>query len=118
MADDLSQMHPDTIRAFEPGSAERTQSWNSVSSLSSADHPSPSNVAPQTIYLRKEDGSKLLSEASGIQLWWDQEMCRQLQIPPRYRKVGVLLIKWSSEIDEFKERGEQEVSYFSDSMTI
>lgn len=112
MADDLSQIHPDTIRAFEPGLAERTQSWNTVSSLSSTDHPSPSNVSPRPVNLLEKKGQKLLSEASEIQLWWDQEMCKELKLPPGYRKVGVLLIKWSSEIDEFKQRGEQEVRPF------
>jgi hypothetical protein len=108
MANELSQMHsdvPDAMRDFEPGSASRIQSWQSVSSLSSADHPSP-----RPVDLLEKDGKRLLSEASEIQLWWDAEMCKELKLPPGYRKVAVLLIKWSSEIDEFKERGEQEVS--------
>ncbi len=40
-------------------------------------------------------------------------MCDELKLPSGYRKVAVLLIKWSCEIDEFGEKGEIEVSFDS-----
>lgn len=104
--DILSQVDPDNIHAFEPESVElkRSETWNSVSSL--PDCPSPRNldVAPQFVQ------SIELSEASELQLWWDKAMCQELEIPLDYRKVGVLLIKWSSKIDDLKDRGKDEVS--------
>lgn len=92
--------------------SQRTQSWHSVSSYSSADHSSPSHVALQPVNLLDRNGKRLLNDDSELQLWWDQEMCRELKLPPGYRNVAVLLIKWSPDIDEFKERGEKEVRKF------
>ena len=101
---------PDVVQAFMQ--SQRTQSWHSVSSFSSADHPSPSNDALQPVNLLDHHGKRLLNDDSELQLWWDQEMCRELKLPPGYRNVAVLLIKWSPDIDEFKERGQKEVRKF------
>jgi hypothetical protein len=74
------------------------------------DPPSPIDCPNQPVNLLEKDGRKLLCENSELQMWWDQAMCDELKLPSGYRKVAVLLIKWASEIDEFKEKGEIEVS--------
>ena len=102
MADQTPQAHAACAPPFEPGVLSRSQTLNSVSSISVDDPPSPTINCP--------DGRKLLSENSELQLWWDEAMCDELKLPSGYRKAAVLLIKWSRKIDEFKEIGQNEVS--------
>jgi len=88
----------------------RSQTFNSVSSVSVDEPPSPIDRPDQLVNQLERDGRRLVCENSELQMWWDQAMCDELKLPSGYRRVGVLLIKWSSEIDEFKEKGETEVS--------
>jgi len=111
MADQIPQAHAACAPPFEPGVLSRSQTLNSVSSISVDDPPSPTiNCPVQPVNLLERDGRKLLSENSELQLWWDKAMCDELKLPSGYRKAAVLLIKWSRKIDEFKEIGQNEVS--------
>jgi len=106
----LHETHAACNPPFEPGMLSRSQTINSVSSVSVDEPLSPSDCPDEPVNLLEKDGRKLLSENSELQMWWDQAMCKELKLPSGYRKAAVLLIKWSREIDEFKEKGEMEVS--------
>jgi hypothetical protein len=45
-------------------------------------------------------------KASEMQLWWDEAIARNMDLPDGYQKVSVLLIKWDDELDELKTRQE------------
>lgn len=113
MTDQTLQAHVGCDPPFEPGLLSRSQTINSVSSVSVDDPPSPSSWPEEPVNLLVKDGRRLLSENSELQMWWDRAMCDELKLPSGYRKVAVLLIKWSCEIDEFGEKGEIEVSFDS-----
>lgn len=44
--------------------------------------------------------------AAEMQMWWDEAMGRNFDLPDGYAKVAVLLIKWDDELDELKTRAE------------
>jgi hypothetical protein len=48
--------------------------------------------------------------AAEMQMWWDEAMGRNFDLPDGYAKVAVLLIKWDDELDELKTRAEVCVS--------
>lgn len=104
------QVHTACDPPFEPGMLSRSQTFNSVSSISVDEPLSPSDFPDQPVNQLEKDGRRLLCENSELQMWWDQAMCDELKLRSGYRNAAVLLIKWSYEIDDFKERGETEVS--------
>ncbi|KAF2685826.1 hypothetical protein K458DRAFT_387779 [Lentithecium fluviatile CBS 122367] len=46
--------------------------------------------------------------AAEMQMWWDEAIVRNMDLPDGYVKVAVLIIKWDDELDELKTRGEAE----------
>lgn len=47
--------------------------------------------------------------AAEMQMWWDEAIGRNFDLPDGYAKVAVLLIKWDDELDELKTRAEVRV---------
>ena len=41
-----------------------------------------------------------------MQMWWDEAIGRNMDLPDGYSKVAVLLVKWDDELDELKTRAE------------
>lgn len=37
-----------------------------------------------------------------MQMWWDEAIAKNLNLPDGYSKVAVLLIKWADEVDELR----------------
>ena len=37
-----------------------------------------------------------------MQMWWDEAIAKNLNLPDGYAKVAVLLIKWADEVDELR----------------
>lgn len=54
--------------------------------------------------------------ASDMQLWWDEAISRNMNIPDGYRDVAVLIIKWDDDIDQLK--CAPEVSTFKQSRAV
>ncbi|KAL5375336.1 hypothetical protein DPSP01_011246 [Paraphaeosphaeria sporulosa] len=46
--------------------------------------------------------------AAEMQMWWDEAIVRNMDLPDGYAKVAVLLVKWEDELDELKTRAEAE----------
>lgn len=44
--------------------------------------------------------------AAEMQMWWDEAIVRNMDLPDGYAKVAVLLVKWADELDELKTRAE------------
>jgi len=44
--------------------------------------------------------------ASEMQLWWDEAIAKNMNLPDYYRSVSVLIIKWSDQLDELKTKAE------------
>lgn len=44
--------------------------------------------------------------AAEMQMWWDEAIARNMDLPDGYVKVAVLLVKWADELDELKTRTE------------
>ncbi|KAF2501299.1 hypothetical protein BU16DRAFT_555792 [Lophium mytilinum] len=40
--------------------------------------------------------------SSEMQLWWDEAIAKNMELPDYYRNVSVLIIKWDDELDELK----------------
>ncbi|KAJ4348441.1 uncharacterized protein N0V89_009815 [Didymosphaeria variabile] len=59
-----------------------------------------SDAEPQDIARRKR--------AAEMQMWWDEAIVRNMDLPDGYAKVAVLLVKWEDELDELKTRAEAE----------
>lgn len=51
--------------------------------------PTPEDVANQ-------------KHQSEMQMWWDEAIAKNLNLPDGYSKVAVLLIKWADEVDDLK----------------
>jgi hypothetical protein len=56
----------------------------------------PQDVAQQT-------------RAAEMQMWWDEAIVRNMDLPDGYAKVAVLLVKWDDELDELRTRAEVRV---------
>jgi hypothetical protein len=50
--------------------------------------------------LLSEDQKSAQEAASEMQLWWDEAIAKNMNLPNYYRHVSVLIIKWSDELDE------------------
>ncbi|KAF2444218.1 hypothetical protein P171DRAFT_361646 [Karstenula rhodostoma CBS 690.94] len=59
-----------------------------------------SDAVPQDAVLQKR--------AAEMQMWWDEAIVRNMDLPDGYTKVAVLLVKWEDELDELKTRAEAE----------
>ncbi|KAF2466508.1 uncharacterized protein BDR25DRAFT_317532 [Lindgomyces ingoldianus] len=44
--------------------------------------------------------------AAEMQMWWDEAIAKNMNLPDGYQKVAVLLIKWADQLDELKTRDE------------
>jgi len=44
--------------------------------------------------------------AAEMQMWWDESIRRNMNLPDGYSKVAVLLIKWADELDELRTKAE------------
>ena len=44
--------------------------------------------------------------AAEMQMWWDEAIARNMNLPDGYSKVAVLIIKWHDELDDLKTRAE------------
>ncbi|KAJ4300761.1 hypothetical protein N0V90_002849 [Kalmusia sp. IMI 367209] len=56
-------------------------------------------------------GESTLIEASASapeDMWWDEAIGRNMDLPDGYSKVAVLIVKWADELDELKTRAEAE----------
>jgi hypothetical protein len=51
-------------------------------------------------------------EAAQMQLWFDDAMCKNMEIPDGYRNVAVLIIKWTKTLDSLKCDAEVSVPFF------
>lgn len=47
-----------------------------------------------------------LKRAAEMQMWWDEAIIRNMDLPDGYAKVAVLLVKWDDELDELNTRAE------------
>jgi hypothetical protein len=52
-----------------------------------------------------EDGANA-ERASDMQVWWDEAIAKNMDLPDGYNKVAVLLVKWEDELDELKTKKE------------
>ena len=41
-----------------------------------------------------------------MQMWWDEAIAKNMNLPDGYTKVAVLIIKWQDELDDLKTRQE------------
>lgn len=48
--------------------------------------------------------------AAEMQMWWDEAIVRNMDLPEGYEKVAVLLVKWDDELDDLKTRAEVRIS--------
>ncbi|KAF2799523.1 hypothetical protein K505DRAFT_230897 [Melanomma pulvis-pyrius CBS 109.77] len=46
--------------------------------------------------------------AAEMQMWWDEAIAKNMDLPDGYQKVAVLLVKWEDALDELKTRAEAE----------
>ncbi|KAF2658096.1 hypothetical protein K491DRAFT_676707 [Lophiostoma macrostomum CBS 122681] len=46
--------------------------------------------------------------AAEMQIWWDEAIAKNMNLPDGYSKVAVLIIKWQDELDDLKTRQEAE----------
>ena len=60
---------------------------------------SPNNVS-------EEEEKAMRKRSSEMQLWWDEAIARNMNLPDGYQNVAVLIIKWSKELDELKTAAE------------
>lgn len=44
--------------------------------------------------------------AAEMQMWWDEAIAKNMNLPDGYSKVAVLIIKWADELDELKTKEE------------
>lgn len=58
----------------------------------------PSSMGP------KDDAEK--QRAANMQMWWDEAIAKNLNLPEGYHNISVLIIKWADELDELKTKEE------------
>ena len=73
--------------------------------------PQDYTVALQSPKLVEQDSQSLedaaeKERAAEMQVWWDEAISRNMNLPDGYQSVAVLLIKWDDELDELKTRKE------------
>lgn len=44
--------------------------------------------------------------AAEMQMWWDEAIAKNMNLPDGYSQVAVLLVKWADELDELKTKKE------------
>ena len=54
----------------------------------------------------EEEEKAMQNRLSEMQLWWDEAIARNMNLPDGYQNVAVLIIKWSEELDELKTAAE------------
>lgn len=50
--------------------------------------------------------------AAEMQMWWDEAIVRNMDLPDGYARVAVLLIKWDDELDELQTSAEVRMAKF------
>ncbi|KAF2263479.1 hypothetical protein CC78DRAFT_270147 [Lojkania enalia] len=74
----------------------------------------PHEDVPSSQKLVSEHGSSTAQyvadkkREADMQIWWDEAIAKNMDLPDGYEKVAVLLIKWADELDELKTRAEAE----------
>lgn len=53
-----------------------------------------------------EEDTEYQQKAAEMQMWWEEAIGRNMDLPEGYDKVAVLLIKWADELDELKTAAE------------
>ena len=48
--------------------------------------------------------------AAEMQMWWDEAIGRNMDLPDGYARVAVLLVKWDDELDELQTSAEVRVT--------
>ncbi|OCL02527.1 hypothetical protein AOQ84DRAFT_382595 [Glonium stellatum] len=66
---------------------------------SSDSRESTAGMPPNNVSAKEKAIQKKSSE---MQLWWDEAIARNMNLPDGYLNVAVLIIKWSEELDELK----------------
>ncbi|KAF2789869.1 hypothetical protein K505DRAFT_252417 [Melanomma pulvis-pyrius CBS 109.77] len=77
------------------------------------DDPSDAPTPFRTTHVVKRDGTNAEAEtnrkrAAAMQLWWEEGISKNMDLPDGYEKVAVLLVKWDDALDELKTREEAE----------
>lgn len=78
------------------------QSIEDASRLESGSSDSPKLIEGGSISEDVAYGER----AAEMQMWWDEAIVRNMDLPDGYLKVAVLLIKWADQLDELKTRDE------------
>jgi hypothetical protein len=86
------------IESVEDAPGHRSQPSGEASLVTESD-AGPQDVAQQ-------------KRAAEMQMWWDEAIVRNMDLPDGYAKVAVLLVKWDDELDELKTRAEVHISLF------
>ena len=83
----------------------RVQSIDTEGSSSQSRQDGGVQISPSQQSISQEDRDAL-ERASEMQLWWDEAIARNMNLPDGYHNVAVLLIKWADQLDELRTRDE------------